>query len=148
MKKHIAYFFLIVLFPVLFSSCPFGGCQAWRIIFEEVRHGPINTNIIGIVGPPETEVYVEITFSEADETSPGHNKTVSKTVRLPYVFQQRVYMTYRYREHEDNLGTVSFVKTLLRDFTEGGAEYFRIVNNSEFDVEFFLVDANTDMIGT
>jgi hypothetical protein len=137
MKKYINYF-------IYFTACLFllSGCVWLADGFRETRTELIGTNIIGIVGEPSTEEYIEIIYSVADEENPGYNKTVSRMVSPPYIFQNdRVYMTYEYIERIDATGPFDYTKELLRDFEEGGAEYLRIINHSlDKQVEFFFVD--------
>jgi hypothetical protein len=151
MKRHSLYFALafILVFPLLLTSCPL-ACAA-RPRFSEIRVGLIGTNIIGFVsanksGEPH---YITIEYSAADTTRPGHNITKKReNVSLPYLFQNdSVYMTYRYEEW-DSFSNVTFSKWLHRNFAEGGAEYFRVVNHSpDKVVEFFLVGTFTDLSG-
>jgi len=57
-------------------------------------------------------------------------------------------MTYLYEEWDNPVGHDDFTKWLRRNFAEGGAEYFRVINHSpDKVVEFFLVDTFTDLSG-
>ena len=50
-------------------------------------------------------------------------------------------MTYEYQETGDRKGANRFYSVLLQDFTEGGAEYLRIINHStDKKIEFFFID--------
>jgi hypothetical protein len=135
MKKHILFLFCILVGLVLLAGCP---RELWD--FSETRTMPIGTVIIGIAGEPSDTPYIEIIYSKADDDNPGHNRTASRMVSPPYIFQNdRVYMTYEYREFENKVGNRFHTKKLLRSFEEGGAEYFRIINHSpDKQVEFFL----------
>jgi len=124
---------------LLFSSCIFGNYTIHERLREN-RTGLIGTNIIGIVGESSDVPYIEIQYSIADENNHGKNITAAEWISPPYVFKnENVYMTYEYFEDKDHQGPLSYVKTLLRDFEEGGAEYLRIINHSQDKpVEFFF----------
>jgi hypothetical protein len=140
MKKANLYFCFLFAYSFLFS-----GCYLVYTSFEEIRTGLIGTNIIGIVGPTSSKPYIEIIYSYADPENSGQNRTRSRWVTLPYVFQNNnVYMTYLYFESSTSSGggPSGFGRILLRDFEEGGAEYFRIINHSpDKTVEFFIAGA-------
>jgi len=147
MEKHTIYFFCISVCTLLLLGCIFGNYQ-YGVLYRETRTGLISTNIIGIVGEAAGEPYIEIIYSMADEENPGYNKTISIMVSPPYIFQNdKVYMTYEYRELGDRSGAREYVNWLLRNFEEGGAEYLRIINHSpDKQVEFFFADVNTEVL--
>jgi hypothetical protein len=126
---------------VFLSACYWAG---ERVI--ENRTKLCKTNVIGIVGDAAAEPYIEIRYSTADETNPGHNKTESLMVSPPYLFKNdKVYMTYEYGLYVDSGGIYAYYEKLLHDYEEGGAEYVRIINHSaDKEVEFFIAGAEDD----
>jgi len=145
MKKRVWCFSLLALFPLFLSGCPFFKLSQFVDLFSETRTGLIGMNVIGIVGPPEAEI--EIRYSSA-LVGESHNETRSIRVSPPYLFKDnRVYMTYLYRELAHSSAPSrphSFIRYLLRNFEEGGAEYLTIINHSpEHSVEFFITGAQS-----
>jgi len=144
MKKKLLYCLLTVACCMAMQSCLFGNTN--DIVYtREIRIEIINTNVIGIAGEASTEPYIEIRYSVADEGNPGFNKTASIMVSPPYIFQNdAVNMTYEYTESGfEHVGRPDrYSKKLIHDYTEGGAEYLRIVNHSpDKPVEFFIAGA-------
>jgi len=138
MKKFITFIFCVLLSLILISC--FREEKEWSQ-YSEIRTMPVESKILGIAGEPSAEPYIEIIFSVADEERPGYNKTASIMVSPPYIFRNdRVYMTYEHSVYCDYRGRPQlYVKTLLRDFEEGGAEYLKIINHSpDKQVEFFI----------
>ena len=142
MKLQKLLFFALVCVLIL-SGCIFGNSQG-SLSFYEKRIALISTNIIGIVGAHSNTPYIEIIYSVADKENPGYNKTGSRWVSPPYIFQVNfVYMDYEYKEWSDSAGRpFRSDKILLRNFEEGGAEYLTIINHStDHQVEFFIAGA-------
>ena len=126
----------------MFSSCVFGNTTT-EVKYQENRTGLIGTNIIGIIGEPSDEPYIEIIYSVADEENFGSNKVENIMVSPPYIFQnENVYITYEYLEHGDSTGADRYSCHLIRDFEESGAEYLRIINHStDKEIEYFIAGA-------
>ncbi|MDR2070837.1 MAG: hypothetical protein LBP81_05420 [Treponema sp.] len=138
MKKK-DHFLLII--PVLYWAAAFAGCNRGPTHYiVETKTSLCKTNLIGIAGEYSEEPYIEIAYSAADESNPGHNKKETIMVSPPYVFQNdRVYIQYDVSKGMTNSYFTTYTETLHRDWEEGGAEYLRIINHSpDKTVEFFF----------
>jgi hypothetical protein len=136
--KQYATVSAMLLLVAVATSCP--GTR-WDVSLSAQKTKLYKTNLVGITGVPSSEPYVEIIYSIDD--GQGKNKTESLLVSPPYVFQNsKVNITYDSVVYARKERDEYYQLTLKRNYGEGGADYFRIVNHStDKTVEFFLAGA-------
>jgi hypothetical protein len=149
MKRIWRYSICLLACITFFLGCPLEYPPSYH--FVETRAVLYKTNIIGITGPVarQGEEYIEISYSAADDTRPGCNKTESIMVSLPYIFQNnRVYIQYDFYEDRKADEVIGYKEILLHDYGKEGAEYLRIINHSSSETVEYFFAGSQDMPDT